>query len=76
MEGLGSSDSHVVKRILVNGNAHETGAGNVAELVAELGLGKGTTLVELNGVALRPEEWGSVLQTNDRVEILRIAAGG
>jgi thiamine biosynthesis protein ThiS len=66
----------VKKSIVLNGRPHETVAGTVADLVTELGLSKGTTLVELNAVALRPDEWTSPLNANDRVEILRIAAGG
>jgi thiamine biosynthesis protein ThiS len=77
VEGLGPSDSGAVKTILLNGNEHRTEAGSVAELVTELGLSRGSVLVEHGGTALRPEEWGgTVLGGGDRVEILRIVAGG
>ncbi len=62
--------------ITLNGKPTETSATTVAELVAELGFAKGTVLVELNGTALRPDEWPRLLQTGDAVELLRIVAGG
>ena len=62
--------------ITVNGIPSTTAATTVAELVAELGFVRGTVLVELNGVALHPEEWPRVLQSGDVVELLRIVAGG
>lgn len=50
---------------------------NVAELVAELGLPGPLLLIEHNGTALRREEWPSAtLHEGDRLEVLRIAAGG
>ena len=49
----------------------------VAELVSHLALPRAALLVEHNDTALRRDEWGSVaLADGDRVEILRIAAGG
>jgi thiamine biosynthesis protein ThiS len=65
-----------VKRIHLNGQTHETRAEDVAALVAELGFPRGTALVELDGIALRPEEWKQPLAEGARVEILRIVAGG
>ena len=63
--------------IALNGTSRQTQSANVEVLVAELGLKRGTVLVEHNGVALRPDEWGTTsLQEGDRIEILRIAAGG
>lgn len=63
--------------ILLNGAPRETAATNVTALVAELGFPRGTVLVEHNGVALRPDEWElEKLSTGDRVEVLRIVAGG
>ncbi len=50
---------------------------NIAELVEELGLPAPATLVEHNGLALRREEWPSrTLREGDRIEIVRIVAGG
>jgi sulfur carrier protein len=64
-------------RIQVNGTAHETAATFVSALVTELGFGRGFVLVEHNGIALRPDEWPTVaLAENDRIELLRIVAGG
>jgi thiamine biosynthesis protein ThiS len=62
--------------ISLNGKPTETSADTVAALVAELGFVRGTVLVELNGTALRPEEWPRELATGDVVELLRIVAGG
>lgn len=62
--------------ISLNGKSTETIAVTVAELVAELGFVKGTVLVELNGTALRPDEWPRELASGDVVELLRIVAGG
>ena len=63
-------------KIFLNGQTSETTAGDVAALVAELGFAKGTVLVERNGVALRAEEWAQPLADGDRIELLRIVAGG
>ena len=77
MEGLGSGDRGFVKKITLNGQPRETAAHDVAALVAELGFAKGTVLVEHNGTALRPAEWTErVLKDGDRIELLRLAAGG
>lgn len=62
--------------ISLNGATRETQAATVADLVAELGFTKGTVLVELNGTALRPDEWTRALCNGDVLELLRIVAGG
>lgn len=64
-------------RIFLNGEPHELpDPRSVAELLRELGLEHGV-LVEHNGRALFPKEWSSVsLAAEDRLEILRVAAGG
>ena len=52
-------------------------ARNVAELIAELALPAPATLVEHNGLALRREEWsGRAIAEGDRIELVRIVAGG
>ncbi|MBA3962070.1 MAG: sulfur carrier protein ThiS [Chthoniobacterales bacterium] len=52
-------------------------AKTVGELILRLELPSTTVLVEHNGVALHQREWGNcVLRENDRVELLRVAAGG
>jgi sulfur carrier protein len=64
-------------RITLNGADKETNVMTVEGLVAELGLKRGTVLVEQNGTALRPDEWAqAAVNDSDRVEILRIVAGG
>ena len=66
-----------MKRITVNGQPRDTDAPTVAALVAELGFANGTVLVEHNGLALRPAEWTDrPITSGDRVELLRLAAGG
>ncbi len=64
--------------IFLNGiptDSHE--ARNVAELVAQLGLPAATVLIEHNGLALHRREWpGRKLAEADRVEVLRVVAGG
>ena len=64
--------------ILLNGESREIArAGNIAELVAELALPAAVTLVEHNGLALRRDEWVQrPLAEGDRVEVVRIVAGG
>jgi len=64
--------------IHLNGELREIlTARTVAELVTELGLPGPTLLIEHNGIALRRDEWASqALAENDRIEMMRIAAGG
>jgi len=65
-------------RLWINGEERAgIRAANVAELVRELGLPAPVVLVEHNGVALRKVEWEtSLLREGDRLEIIRIVAGG
>ncbi len=65
-------------KIVLNGEPREIArATNIAELVAELALPAAATLVEHNGLALRREEWSQrPLAGDDRIEIVRIVAGG
>ncbi|HEY3897467.1 MAG TPA: sulfur carrier protein ThiS [Chthoniobacter sp.] len=64
--------------VIVNGDPREVArAKDVAGLIEELGLPAPATLVEHNGLALRREEWpGRALAEGDRVELVRIVAGG
>lgn len=63
--------------IAVNGGSRSVAATSVGELVEELGLHPAMVLVELNGTALHRSEWAQAsLQEHDRVEILKVAAGG
>ena len=66
-----------MKAVEVNGRKQETGADTVAALIAELGFVPNTVLVEHNGTALRPDEWNTrPLADGDRIELLRLVAGG
>ena len=65
-------------RISLNGEeAHAGGAQTVAELIARFQLPPETVLIEHNGVALHRREWPQKALTNgDRIEIIRVVAGG
>jgi sulfur carrier protein len=65
-------------KLLVNGESRETlRATNITELIDELGLPAPATLVEHNGLALRRDEWPTrPLAEGDRIELVRIVAGG
>jgi thiamine biosynthesis protein ThiS len=65
-------------KIFVNGEAINCDDGTTVEqLIERHELSAETTLVERNGIALHRREWeAEYLQENDRVEILRVAAGG
>jgi thiamine biosynthesis protein ThiS len=65
-------------KLFINGEAREIEAAkNIAELIATLGLPAPAMLVEHNGTALHREEWAArTLSQDDRVEIVRIVAGG
>ena len=65
-------------RIFLNGEEAETqGAGNVAELVDRYQMPPQAILIECNGVALHRHEWPKQsLAEGDRIEIIRVVAGG
>lgn len=61
----------------VNGAVRESVAATVTEFVAELGQPPELLLIEHNGLALTRGEWpDAALHDGDRLEILRVAAGG
>jgi sulfur carrier protein len=64
--------------IVLNGDPRTAPLGQtIQQLVEALGLPAPALLVEHNGEALRRSEWDMrVLQEGDRVEIIRIVAGG
>ena len=64
--------------IFVNGHARQVGATmTLGELAASCGLDARLLLVELNNHTLSREEWpGRALQHGDRVEFIRVVAGG
>jgi sulfur carrier protein len=66
-----------MKVIRLNGDPVETGAQNIRDLLVSLDLPAQSLLVEHNGVALRRDEWPQRTVTDgDRVELVRIVAGG
>jgi sulfur carrier protein len=63
--------------ILLNGEQKEVDATTVAGLVQSLALPAAAVLIEHNGFALHRDEWPErPLQAGDRIEIIRIVAGG
>ena len=66
-----------MKRLTINGAERHLSAVTVAGMVEEMGLPGPMVLVEHNGLALRKSEWdGTALRDGDRIEILRVSAGG
>lgn len=64
-------------KLILNGKDHDVNATQVEELVSELGLPLAAALVEHNGTALLRSEWTATkLQSGDRLEIIRMVAGG
>ena len=64
--------------IFVNGHARQAGATTtLGELAASCGLDSRRLLVELNHQTLSRDEWPArVLQHGDRIEFIRVVAGG
>jgi thiamine biosynthesis protein ThiS len=64
--------------IFVNGHARQVGASmTLGELATECGLEAKRLLVELNHETLARDGWpGRTLQHGDRVEFIRVVAGG
>jgi len=64
--------------LIINGEPKDVSkALTLPQLVEALGLPASALLVEHNGLALHRREWEScVLAEGDRLEFLRIAAGG
>jgi len=66
-----------MKTLTINGAERCLRAITVARMVEEMELPGPLVLVEHNGLALRKSEWEiTSLCDGDRIEILRIAAGG
>ena len=65
-------------KIAVNGESVDTGgAKTIAELVERYQLPPQSILVEHNGVALHRHEWAKrPLAEDDRIEFIRVVAGG
>ena len=65
------------RTLTINGAERCLHATTMAGMVEEMGLPAPLLLVEHNGHALRKSEWeGTPLRDGDRIEILRISAGG
>lgn len=63
--------------ITINGEERRVTSRNPEELLAELSLPAPLMLVEHNGKALHRSEWASVpLAAGDRIELMKVAAGG
>jgi sulfur carrier protein len=64
--------------ISLNGETTDSrGAQTVAELVDRYELPPNTVLIEHNGLALHRKEWAErQLTEGDRIEVLRVVAGG
>ncbi len=62
----------------LNGEQAESrGATTVADLAEKYGLHPNSILIEHNGIALHRREWPQVqLAESDRVEFIRVVAGG
>ena len=77
MEGLGADVVRIVT-ISVNGESTETGgAVTIADLIERYQLAPQAVLIEHNGVALHRREWvQKKLSDGDRVEFIRVVAGG
>jgi thiamine biosynthesis protein ThiS len=64
-------------KLFLNGQRHEAEALTVTDLVKQLGLIPETILIEHNGTALLRSEWEKThLADDDRLEVLRVTAGG
>ena len=64
-------------KLVLNGKDRDVQATQVEALVAELGLPLAAALVEHNGTALLRSEWAKTnLQDGDRLEVIRMVAGG
>ena len=64
--------------VSLNGETADTrGARTIQELVDRYGLPAQTLLIEHNGLALHRREWAERdLAEGDRIEVLRVVAGG
>jgi thiamine biosynthesis protein ThiS len=64
--------------VILNGESRSVAeVTTIAALVRELNLIPATLLIEHNGLALHREEWNSrALRDGDKVELIRVVAGG
>ncbi len=67
----------MMAHIHINGQCRETTAATVADLLAELKLLPSQVAVEYNGTVLFRQELDSTqVKNSDRIEIVRVVAGG
>ena len=64
--------------VILNGESRSVAeVTTIAALVRQLNLIPATLLIEHNGLALHREEWNSrALRDGDRIEFIRVVAGG
>jgi sulfur carrier protein len=63
--------------VTINGEERQVVSSNPEALLTELALPAPLLLLEHNGKALHRSEWSSVsLADGDRIELMRVAAGG
>jgi sulfur carrier protein len=66
-----------MRTVTLNGNGQSLQARTVAAMIEELALPAPLLLVEVNGLALQRGEWEHTpVQDGDRIEVLRVSAGG
>ena len=64
-------------RVFVNGEPRDTSAPTLAELIEQLDLPAPRIAIELNREVVRRNDWGStMLQDDDRIEIVHFVGGG
>ena len=65
-------------KVFVNGESRElSGTPSLAELIAQLELPATRIAVELNREVVRRNDWGStIVQDDDRIEIVHFVGGG
>lgn len=64
-------------QLIINGEPRDLAARRISNLLAELDLPAPAMLVELNGTALHRRDWPQhALQAGDRLELIRVVAGG
>ena len=65
-------------RVYVNGESRElSGSLSLAELITQLDLPAARIAVELNRAVVRRKEWDTtILQDDDRVEVVHFVGGG
>ncbi len=64
-------------QVRINGQVEKTGAGNLDELVKELGLKSDNLVIEYNNQIIKQENWlTTLLQQDDAIELLSFVGGG